>query len=199
VRTQHACTTQRCRYPLYALLSLLYISVVVFLIAPLDILKGLVRVPAQQFQMVQGGDTSILLFPAVRYDAFQLVDAFYLTVLGMATVFGIALAIVKLANIIRVCSAMPSRGKQIVVAASIVGIPILHVFGNIHYRFYCAIGVIPAYNCFWLFNWASFFASISGILLIAVPILFLVGLALLFKWLFIKRKEFVIMREVAAP
>lgn len=47
---------------------------------------------------------------------------------------------------------------------------LLHLFGNIHYRFYCAIGVIPPVNCFWLFNWASFLASLSGILHVCLPL-----------------------------
>jgi hypothetical protein len=71
---------------------------------------------------------------------------------------------------------------------------LLHLLGNIHYQFYCAVGVMLPQNCFWLLNWASFLASLAGLLLIGIPIALLVGAVFLFKWLFIKQKRQVVVQ-----
>jgi len=60
----------------------------------------------------------------------------------------------------------------------------LHLFGNIHYQFYGAVGVIPENDRFWMFNGYSFLVGLAGFVLVAAMLLTVVGLGFVFYYCF---------------
>lgn len=65
-----------------------------------------------------------------------------------------------------------------------IGTPVfvllLHACGNFHYQLWCACGVIPSDNCFWLFDVRSFLAGWAGLIGLSALLLLLCGLGTLF-------------------
>jgi hypothetical protein len=172
---------------------------VAFLFAPFDIiaLNAPSWLPKQQFTRA-GTDNrseSFVLFPGrVGWD---WADILYLIASGLVTVLPIILLIVTCIHDGKRLGKDCKARESIILPAIPVAMLLMHLLGNVHYQFYCAVGVIPQQNCFWLFNWASFVASIAGLLLGAIPIGVLVGAAFLFKWLFIKTKRVAVVQPVA--
>lgn len=81
-----------------------------------------------------------------------------------------------------------SRVGDLAAFATFCGSPLilllLHLLGNIHYQFYCAVGVIASENCFWIFDYRSLVAGFGiPLFFIAIALVcFLVFRAA--KWLF---------------
>lgn len=157
---------------LYILTCLMTVALVAFLIAPLDFLASITNhVLKQTFvyrnDTYDGEHEVSFLFPGSRRE-WVLASVALFVALPLFMLFGCA----YLGHVLfQVREKMQERNWKFSAHAAICTIPavavvvmlILHLFGNVHYQFYCVIGVIPSENCFWLFNWASFVAAPSGI------------------------------------
>lgn len=135
------------------------------------------------------GYPSFLLFPGVPIAVGQLIDIFYLVPAAMWTLFPCALVASScysahsccfFPDIHRWIYARFNVTRRILLYAALPNawLLALHALGNVHYQFYCAVGVIPQHNCFALFDIRSLAAGY------AVPfLLFIVGFG---AWLIVR-------------
>jgi len=53
---------------------------------------------------------------------------------------------------------------------------IYHLFGNLHYQFYCTVGMLPEENCFWMFDYRSLIMGPAGLIGSAIIVILTVGI-----------------------
>jgi hypothetical protein len=141
----------------------------IFMIGGTDIRDAIIRNEDNQveisrkFQYRQTlKDKSLLLFPDTFVINGQIIDTFYWIVIPIAIFVLLFIFCIEHkvnTKFILKYHLHMSSGFLIICILS-------HLFGNIHYQFYCAIGSIPEYNCFWMFDTRSFSSGPAGLILV---------------------------------
>ena len=200
VKTKFLLTTRRCNYFFDILLGTFTVLCVAFLLAPMDILAATslkTYLPNQEFHLYYDNPRdsvwmSNLMFPGANIQVVP--DIFYVI-------------FISLAYFCMVCgpfsvpmwlSEQTYSKKRLFVPLIIPIAFMFHVLGNVHYHFWCGVGVIPKQNCFIVFTWKSFQMWLSGFIIVAICLGCALGLFFLFKWLFIAKKKEIVVRELSS-
>ena len=110
---------------------------------------------------------------------------FYVIFLGMALFFGfmwLPWSIWRIVSGYEHICAVERFFKKIPLAALAL-LPLvplfLHLCANLHWQFYCAVGVIKPYNCFWVFDGRSLLVGFAGLIGLAACAFALILIAFL--------------------
>lgn len=200
-----SCSTKRCSFFWDGILFVFSLLLTVFFIAPFDILTSTSTTLASShvlkheftlynetlFSMMpllnKHTGPSFLLFPGAAVE--DVVDILYIVTTGLVLMILLILGCMMVIFGWNKVYHAARWKKRIVAVCTIFTVLAFHLFGNVHYRFYCGIGVIPPENCFYLFDWRSFYMWFSGLFIVGLPLSALIGLVFLFKWLFVTKKR----------
>jgi hypothetical protein len=125
---------------------------------------------------------SFLLFPSQSqiHDSIIGIDVVY----SVLWIYGYLACLALLCRAIVWQSGLPPVAQPCALGLAVLaGNTLMHLFGNLHYQFYCAVGEIDTRNnCDWMFNCYTFFAGFAGLLLLtaATTPFLLVGYVLVY-------------------
>lgn len=186
------CSTDRLSYLIDILIVLVCAVAAVFLVAPMDILVSIfprVAFPNQAF-VLASSSASFVLFPGVYVDSY--LDCLY--ILAEWMVF-FSLCYAEFMTIRFYFSTLSRAQRRAIAPLFVLHLLVFHALGNVHYGFYCAIGVIPRVNCFAMFDWKSFQMWFGGAVIVAVCAAVVGGIVFGLKWLFIARVQRLVVRD----
>jgi hypothetical protein len=158
-------------------------------------------------------ETSLILFPGNKSSACYVTDIMYLITIGLCGIIGFSILVAWLINILIAAinktdgdrellkrnSEWFHKRRFLVFFGPLFSVPLIQLFGNIHYSIYSSAGIIPPENSFWMYNGYSFLAGPAGLAVIALAIGFCFLFFLIFKgvyWLIVKENRQI---EVISP
>jgi hypothetical protein len=200
------------------LLTVTYILLVLFLVAGTDLISAID--PSIKYREFINNvsprnirSRSIVLFPGTTNESWVIADYLYLSSVGILyLIIFITLSFWSIKFIVEYSSNMDEdkitcqrkieflrKNQTKLLLGPLIGIPLLHLLGIIHYYIYSSFQVIPTENAFFMYNGYSFLAGpaglfiiLSGLGLIYLSFLILKG----FYWLFVKENRTI---EVVVP